>query len=119
MRRVALLATVFVTLLAITGCGSDDKPTEGSGSGDAVRIQLDFKDGKAPSVERVPVKRGQKVELVITADEPGELHVHSEPEQELEYAAGTTTETITIDNPGVIDVERHDIDALVLQLEVS
>ena len=34
---------------------------------------------------------GEEVELVVKSDEPGELHVHADPEQVLEYAAGTTT----------------------------
>ena len=44
-----------------------------------------------PNGERVEVAAGQQIELVVTADAPGEIHVHSSPEQELEYDAGTTT----------------------------
>ena len=55
----------------------------------------------------------------MKADEPGELHVHSSPEQELEYGAGTTTLKLTLDQPGVVDVESHDPKAVIVQLEVS
>ena len=56
----------------------------------------------------------------MTADVPGEIHVHSDPEQELEYDAGTTTvEIAPIDQPGVVDVESHTLDAVIVQLEVS
>ena len=43
---------------------------------------------------------------------------HSDPEQTFPYAAGTTTLKLTIDEPGVVDIERHEPEALVLQLEV-
>ncbi len=119
MRRVALLATVLTTLLALTGCGSDDSTAEPGEGGSPTRVELTFEGEEAPATERVPVDAGQPVELVVKSDRAGELHVHSSPEQTLEYAAGTTTVTITIDRPGVVDVERHDPEALVLQLEVS
>ena len=46
--------------------------------------------------------------------------MHSDPEQELEYDEGTSTVTIEpIDQPGVVDVESHDLDAVIVQLEVS
>lgn len=110
MRRAAPVATVLTTLLALSGCGSDDTQD---------RIELTLESGQEPTVERVPVEAGTEVELVITSDEAGELHVHSEPEQELEYDEGTTTVTLTLEQPGVVDVERHDPEALVLQLEVG
>ncbi|WP_249423787.1 hypothetical protein [Nocardioides coralli] len=115
---MALLVTVLATLLALSGCGSDE-PAEGSGgSGDT--IELDFQGDDAPPVERVEMKPGQEIELVITSDEPGELHVHSAPEEQtIDYTAGTTTVTLSIDQPGVVDVERHDPEQLVLQLEVG
>ena len=64
------------------------------------------------------VKAGEPLKLHITADKPGEIHVHSSPEQEIEYDAGTTDKTITIDQPGVVDVESHSLDKLIVQLEV-
>ena len=48
----------------------------------------------------------------------GEFHVHSTPEQEIEYDAGTSEHEITIDRPGVVEVESHEPASVVLQLEV-
>ena len=64
------------------------------------------------------VKAGEPLELHITADRAGEIHVHSSPEQHIEYAAGTTNKTLTIDQPGVVDVESHTLDKLILQVQV-
>ncbi len=82
-------------------------------------IEITFEGDTAPAVERVRLAVGEAVELVVTSDQPGELHVHSSPEQTLEYGAGTTRLRVTIDRPGVVEVERHEPEALVLQLEVS
>lgn len=120
MRRVALLATVLTTMLALTGCGSEEPETASAPtSGSPQRVELVFEGEEAPPTERVSVAEGEPVEIVVKSDQPGELHVHADPEQTLEYAAGTTTLTVTIDSPGVVDVERHEPEALVLQLEVS
>ena len=46
--------------------------------------------------------------------------MHSDPEQELEYDEGTSTVEIEpIEQPGVVDVESHDLEAVIVQLEVS
>ena len=45
--------------------------------------------------------------------------MHSSPEQHIEFEAGTTDKTLTIDQPGVVDVEDHALDKLIVQLQVS
>lgn len=118
MRRAALIVTLLAALLALAGCGGDE--TESTDPGQAQRIQITFDgDSVTPTGKRVEVGAGDPVELVIKADKPGELHVHSTPEQEIAYGSGTTTEQLTIDQPGVVDVESHHLDVVVLQLEVG
>lgn len=75
-------------------------------------------DSFTPNGERVELAVGQTLTLTITADEAGELHVHSTPEQEIAYGEGTSEHEITIDRPGVVEVENHDPVMVVLQLEV-
>lgn len=73
-----------------------------------------------PNGDRVPVEVGQDVVLDITADAPGEIHVHSTPEQEFEYGTGSTKLTISgLDQPGIVTIESHTIDKVIVQLEVS
>lgn len=116
MRRALLAVTALVVVVAVAGCGEEPVTAEPS-SGDSVN--LTFEGGEAPSLERVEVGVGEEVELVVRADEAGTLHVHTSPEQELEYGPGTTTLKLSIDQPGVVDVESHELEATVLQLEVS
>ena len=130
MPRFARLSAVLVSVvvaLAVAGCGSDDSGD--SGSGDTVTAKQDssgtptvdvtFKgDTVDPQGAKVEVNAGEPLKLHITADQPGEIHVHSSPEQEIEYEAGTADKTLTIDQPGVVDVESHTLEKLIFQLEV-
>ena len=76
-------------------------------------------DSVTPNGDRVDVRTGQRIELVVQADVAGEIHVHSDPEQELEYGAGTTTLPLTIDKPGIVEVESHALEKTIVQLEVK
>lgn len=116
-RTVAVVTTLLCSVGLLTGC-SDDEPTSGTTGPDTIEVTFTG-DSVEPNGERIEVKRGEEITFVVKADEPGELHVHTEPEKELEYGAGTTELTLTIDEPGVVDVEAHDLEVVVVQLEVS
>jgi hypothetical protein len=121
-RALATLAVLTCTAAAASGCGGGDSSSpSGTGSSAAPKvIQVTFSgDSVTPNGDRVEVQHGQPVELKITADAPGEIHVHSSPEQELEYDKGTSTlEIKPIRAPGIVDVESHTIDKTIVQLEV-
>lgn len=122
MRR--LMSTLAVLTLALTltaGCGGDDGPTGSSGSTATTKtIEITVSgDTVTPSGDRVQVETGQPIELVVKADAAGEIHVHSTPEQEFEYAPGTTTLKLEpIEEPGVVDIESHTLELTIVQLEV-
>ncbi len=122
--HAAAAAAGLVLLLSTAACGDDGgSGTSGTGSGggdDATTVEITFADGDVtPSGERVEVAVGEPVDLVITADEAGEIHVHSEPEQEFEYAEGETTVELELDRPGVVEVESHDLEKVIVSLEVK
>src|SRR5215217_1188489 len=118
-RRVAVVVTA-TALLSLTACGGDDPaPTDNQSGTTKIAITFDG-DTVTPNGERVDVGVGQKIELEVTADSAGQIHVHSDPEQELEYDEGSTTLTLDpIDQPGVVDVESHDLEQTIVQLEVK
>ncbi len=120
MRRLLPAAAAALTVLVtLTSCG-DEEPPPASPDGEPLTIEITFDgDTVTPNGERVQVDVGQSIELVVIADEGGELHVHSKPEQELEYGEGTTSLPLTIDKPGIVDVESHDLEVVVVQLEVT
>lgn len=96
-----------------------ESPSESSPSpaGTVVDIRVQG-DEIRPLAERIPAKVGDPVTLNVSSNRPGELHVHSEPEQTLEFGDGTTLLTVVVERPGVVDVEEHDTGKLVIQLEV-
>lgn len=138
--RLAALAAPLTLVLALglAGCGgeSDDTSTGSSGGqssssgssgssgsssseGDTVSVTITREgDTFTPNGERVDLAIGQTLDLTIEADTAGELHVHSTPEQEIAYEAGTSEHQITIDRPGVVEVESHEPEVVLLQLEV-
>lgn len=118
MRRImATVAALLLTLLVTAGCGGD---TGGSGGVETKTIEITISgDSVTPNGDRIFIDHGQPVTLVVHADKAGEIHVHSSPEQELEYGSGTTTLRLTpIDRPGIVEVESHTLDKTIVQLEV-
>jgi hypothetical protein len=119
IRRALVVIAAVACVAALAGCGGDD-----SGDGkdlDAKVINVTISgDSVTPNGDRVEVKVGQPIELVVKADAEGEIHVHSSPEHELEYATGTTTlPTFKIDKPGIVTVESHALEKTIVQLEVK
>lgn len=138
--RVATNAAAVITLaaLGLSGCASadDSEPedaatasstptdspsssasTEPEPAGVVVDITFDG-DDVTPNGERIDAEVGEPVTLNIDADAAGELHVHSTPEQEIAYDAGTSTHEVTFDQPGIVDIESHNLEKIVVQVEV-
>ena len=137
LKTLTLPATVLVVALSLTGCASGGSDSPGSGStatpaqaspstsksaeaSPGTSIDITIKNGTvSPSGERVKAKVDEPVTLHIDADTTGELHVHSTPEQEIEFSKGVSTKQLTIDKPGVVDVEDHELEQVIVQLQVS
>jgi hypothetical protein len=136
--RSMLVSALMVAVVGLSGCaGTDDAPddsstetstgTPTSPTGSATSeptdagqvIDITIKgDTVNPNGKKVDVKANEPVTLNVTADQPGEIHIHSTPEQEIEYAAGESTHTVTFDRPGVVEVESHSLEKVIVQLQV-
>jgi plastocyanin len=120
MRRlVAILAALLGMAGPLAGCGGSS-----SGSNTASKtkvIHITFSGSSVtPNGARVDVKVGQKVEFVVKADTAGQIHVHSSPEKQLDYNAGTTEIQVgSFAQPGLIEVESHALDKTIVQLQVQ
>lgn len=125
MRRSRVTAgiTGLILALALVGCGGEDDSDggdPGSPKGDAQTVQITVENGDiSPKGERVETTAGTPVTLEITSDVAGELHVHSRPEQEIAFDEGTSDHELTIDTPGIVEVESHEPAVQVLQLQVN
>jgi hypothetical protein len=132
-RPAALLAAAAVLAL-LTGCssgsgsatngpaGSDITAKPFAGASPAIRgTEIDIRiaaSSVSPSGTKVEVSRGKPVTLVITAARKGQLHVHSSPEQHVDFPKGRSTATLRLDQPGIVDIEDHALDKLIVQLQV-
>lgn len=122
MRRlVAALVVVLLSALTLTACGGTSSPAKGPSELPAKRIAITFSgDNVTPNGQRYDVAVGQRIEFDVTADAPGEIHVHSSPEQEFEYDKGSSTIAVKpIESPGIVTVESHTLDKVILQLQVT
>lgn len=75
-------------------------------------------DSVTPNAEQLELARGEAIVFDISSDRAGELHIHSRPEQYVEFSEGRTRAEISIDTPGSVQVEEHDTSKVVAILEV-
>ena len=106
------------------GCGDDD--SSGSGDGNGPRHQdhrhHHLRRHVTPNGDRVAVQVGPAASSWSSRPtQEGEIHVHSAPEQELEYGAGTTTlPTFNRSTSRASStVESHTLEKTIVQLEVK
>lgn len=111
MRRLlAVLVVVLGAAALLTGCGADvSSPGQATSSSGPILLDITVDDGTVKPVdERVDVPLGSLVSMSIHSDEDGRIHIHSTPQQSIEYHPGTTRaylgrftvpERVTIDSP--------------------
>jgi hypothetical protein len=124
MRRPRqLLAAVILLLVAsfgLAGCGGANSSGQRGSTDQPLVIDITFNgDQTTPNGTVIQASVDQPISFHVTADVPGEIHVHSSPEQEVEYKAGTSTLKVTpIAAPGVVTVESHTLDKVLFKLQV-
>lgn len=148
MRRTPLSALLLcAALVPLTACNDDEDPTPPSGGAESATTATPSEspspkakqsrspkpkpspsfdarmtvrgDDVEPVAQRVDAEVGEPVVLAVDSDRTGELHVHSSPEQYLDFKAGTSTLRFTVERPGTVDVEEHDSGQLVLRVLVQ
>ena len=129
MRRVvAATVSALLTAVLLAGCGNSDSGGGNSDSGGGSTGPEPTKvidvtitgDSVTPNGELIKVAVGQRIELDVTADAPGEIHVHSSPEQEFEYDKGSSTiEVKPIAAPGRVEVESHTLEKTLFTLQAQ
>jgi plastocyanin len=138
-RATPLATTLFAVTLLLAGCGGSssgetpppaaattdapaaEPPADADADADAgVVVDVEIKDGQVtPQGERVEARVGQPITLTITSDVDEEIHVHSDPDHTWQVAAGESiTESFTVDTPGQVAVEGHDLGVTIVQLVV-
>lgn len=94
---------------------TDEK--EPAPAGPVLSVTIDGED-VGPNAEEIDLGTGDELTIDIRSDRAGELHVHSTPEQFVEFDAGTTRARLVIETPGSVEVEEHDTSAVVALITV-
>ncbi|MGH3681613.1 MAG: hypothetical protein ACRDT2_15385 [Natronosporangium sp.] len=87
---------------------------------DVQLLEFDIADGQAsPPLDRVTVDRGTTVRIVVTGDQPDELHLHG---YDLSARIGPGEQGViefVADQTGLFELETHDTALVLLQLQVQ
>ena len=97
------------------------KPPPSPSSSPAAAATLDIQvagDEVMPVAEQIDLEAGDSLLVRVRSDRAGELHVHSDPEQYVEFGSGSGVHELTLENPGSVDIEEHDSGALVARVLV-
>ena len=97
---------------------SEEPEPEPEPEGTVVVVTIDG-DQIEPNGASIEADLDEPVVLAITSDRAGELHVHSTPEQFVEFSKGSGEYEITFEQPGVVEVEDHETGFVIAQLQVS
>lgn len=114
MRIVSWLASTLLAVSVLAGCGDG---TRDVAEGSDLTITIEG-DRVAPSAQPLKASVGEPIRVRIRSDRPGALHVHSVPEQTVEFEAGDTTVDLVVQTPGKVQIEEHASGVAVAQVEV-
>ena len=135
---LTVVAAAAVASLALTACsssGSSNTATVSSPSATSTStstptgstaatpdkvIDVTLTGSKvSPAVSTQKVKKGDLVQITVTRDSPGEIHVHGYDLEQVAKPGVPVTFTFVADQQGVFEVEAHDPDLLLFQLQVA
>lgn len=138
--KAGVVLGVMVSAVVVAGCGSPpatppEAPSSSSTAGPATSSAAESSAGAAvgpvvnitiaagtvtPTNAEVDAGVGHPIVLEVTSDATDSLHVHSIPEQvfDVQPRAGQRFE-FTVDIPGRVDVELHDLNRTVVTFAVT
>ena len=137
--KAVLLLSIPVSAVAVAGCGSPPAAPSATSSSESVAAATSAAVESAPAAAAGPVVNitiaagtvtptnaevdagvGAPIVLEVTSDATDSLHVHSIPERvfDVQPRAGQRFE-FTVDIPGRVDVELHDLNRTVVTFAVT
>lgn len=103
---------VLAAVLSLGACGVDDTDPGSNAEGTTLSLRV-TEDGITPNGELVEMAKGQTVNVEIDSDHAGSFHIHSEPEQEIEFGVGKKSYPVSFDSSGKFEMESHDPSLIV------
>jgi hypothetical protein len=98
--------------------GPSATPSASTDAGTVIEVFVD-KGVATPTNAEAQAVAGKPIVLQVTSDATDSLHVHSVPEHVFDVAAGPNQRfEFTVDIPGRVAVELHDLHVTVVTIEV-
>jgi hypothetical protein len=100
---------------------SPSEMTDQQRPADRLTIDISIEGGNVtPTNARLPGKLGEPIVLRVNSDAADELHVHSIPEHtfRVEPKPGQMFQ-FTVDVPGNVDIELHDLNRVIASVQVQ
>ena len=137
--KPAFVLGMWVSVVAVAGCGSPPAAPPAVSASESTAAATSSATEPAPSPAAGPVvdvtiaggtvtptnaevdaRVGQPIVLEVSSDATDSLHVHSVPERvfDVQPRAGQRFE-FTVDIPGRVDVELHDLNRTVVTFAVT
>ena len=135
--RSSAICLVTAAMLFAAGCGGSRndseqsnpaQPTVGAADttdqqrpSDRLTIDISIEGGRVdPTNAQVQGKRGEPIVLRVNSDAADELHVHSVPEHTFKVAPKPGQQfQFTVDVPGNVEIELHDLNRVVATVQVQ
>jgi hypothetical protein len=117
---LVVLAALLAAVPALASCSDSGSGGSGTTGNKPTTIDITIKgQNVTPHGDRIKAKVNAPITLNIDADKAGQIHVHSTPEQHIDFPQGKSTKRLTIKQPGIVDVEDHALDKVIVQLQVQ
>ncbi|EKF21864.1 hypothetical protein C731_4179 [Mycolicibacterium hassiacum DSM 44199] len=139
MTRLRALPIAVAAVALIAGCGgpSGDEPSASPSASPSTIKPEDMPDHQAPpqrlvvdvtiangtvtpTNEQLTASVGQPIIFRVTSDADDQLHVHANPEHTFEVAAKPNQAfQFTVEVPGRVDVELHNLNTTIATIDVK
>jgi plastocyanin len=114
--RTALAAAVVTAGCLLSACAGASSSGGSAGGTDVINVAVS--NGKVhPADHREDVSVGDTVKLTVSSDQDDIVHVHGVNIEKPVSAGGSVTITFKVTDPGIYEVETHESDLTLLQIE--
>jgi hypothetical protein len=117
LRSTLITAWVAALMWALVACGGSSNQSPAA----APVVDVTIAKGQVtPTNATLQAKVHQQITFRISSDASDELHVHSTPDHKFQVAAAPNqTFQFSVDVPGNVEVELHDLDRTIATIQVQ
>jgi plastocyanin len=116
LMRAALPVALVTAGFLLSACAGGSSSGGSAGGTDLIKVSVS--NGEVhPADHREDVSVGDTVKLTVSSDRDDMVHVHGVNIEKPVSAGGSVTITFKVTDPGIYEVETHESDLTLLQIE--